>query len=110
MGAFSFERFSLSLPASLPLVSQNFALAFEEPALGGGRQECCKRADPFLLLPSLSSSPLLSLAPLFHSLLLRELSFELFAETQRDITPEQAAAKLREGSAEVHYKEEKKAE
>jgi galactose-1-phosphate uridylyltransferase len=32
-------------------------------------------------------------------------SFELFAETQRDITPEQAAQKLREKDAEVHYKE-----
>ncbi|GAA5982351.1 hypothetical protein JCM10908_006608 [Rhodotorula pacifica] len=32
------------------------------------------------------------------------VGFELFAETQRDITPEQAATRLREKSEEVHYK------
>lgn len=32
------------------------------------------------------------------------VGFELFAETQRDITPEQAAARLREQSEETHYK------
>ncbi|GAA5920057.1 hypothetical protein JCM6882_003715, partial [Rhodosporidiobolus microsporus] len=45
--------------------------------------------------------------PLLRSSTVRKflVGFELFAETQRDITPEQAAAKLRVGSAEVHYKE-----
>jgi hypothetical protein len=43
--------------------------------------------------------------PFFPSLLYHRNSFELFAETQRDITPEQAAQKLREKDAEVHYKE-----
>lgn len=32
------------------------------------------------------------------------VGFELFAETQRDITPEQAAQRLRANSEEVHYK------
>lgn len=32
------------------------------------------------------------------------VGFELFAETQRDITPEQAAQRLREQSEEVHYR------
>ncbi|GAA6020714.1 hypothetical protein JCM11491_000525 [Sporobolomyces phaffii] len=33
------------------------------------------------------------------------VGFELFAETQRDITPEQAAQRLRDQSADQHYKE-----
>lgn len=32
------------------------------------------------------------------------VGFELFAETQRDITPEQAAVRLREKSETEHYK------
>lgn len=33
------------------------------------------------------------------------VGFELFAETQRDITPEQAAQRLRANCEEVHYKQ-----
>ncbi|GAA5879592.1 hypothetical protein JCM8547_001088 [Rhodosporidiobolus lusitaniae] len=45
--------------------------------------------------------------PLLRSATVRKflVGFELFAETQRDITPEQAAKRLREKDAEVHYKE-----
>ncbi|GAA5986995.1 hypothetical protein JCM11641_004413 [Rhodosporidiobolus odoratus] len=45
--------------------------------------------------------------PLLRSATVRKflVGFELFAETQRDITPEQAAKRLREKDAETHYKE-----
>jgi len=33
------------------------------------------------------------------------VGFELFAETQRDITPEQAAQRLRDQNADQHYKD-----
>ncbi|BGP43699.1 galactose-1-phosphate uridyl transferase [Rhodotorula kratochvilovae] len=44
--------------------------------------------------------------PLLRSATVKKylVGFELFAETQRDITPEQAAARLREKSGEEHYK------
>ncbi|GAA5823984.1 hypothetical protein JCM3770_004620 [Rhodotorula araucariae] len=44
--------------------------------------------------------------PLLRSATVKKylVGFELFAETQRDITPEQAAARLREQSDEEHYK------
>ncbi|GJN94021.1 hypothetical protein Rhopal_007084-T1 [Rhodotorula paludigena] len=44
--------------------------------------------------------------PLLRSSTVRKylVGFELFAETQRDITPEQAAQRLRGVSGEVHYK------
>ncbi|GAA6039519.1 hypothetical protein JCM8097_008363 [Rhodosporidiobolus ruineniae] len=50
--------------------------------------------------------------PLLRSATVRKflVGFELFAETQRDITPEQAAARLREKSCEVHYKQAAKEE
>ncbi|GAA6017899.1 hypothetical protein JCM10207_003492 [Rhodosporidiobolus poonsookiae] len=50
--------------------------------------------------------------PLLRSASVRKflVGFELFAETQRDITPEQAARRLREKSADVHYKEYVQAE
>ncbi|TNY19674.1 galactose-1-phosphate uridylyltransferase [Rhodotorula diobovata] len=45
--------------------------------------------------------------PLLRSATVKKylVGFELFAETQRDITPEQAAQRLRACSAETHYKE-----
>lgn len=46
--------------------------------------------------------------PLLRSATVKKylVGFELFAETQRDITPEQAAQRLREKSDERHYKQE----
>ncbi|BGP20343.1 hypothetical protein JCM10213_001604 [Rhodosporidiobolus nylandii] len=45
--------------------------------------------------------------PLLRSATVRKflVGFELFAETQRDITPEQAAQRLKEKDAEKHYKQ-----
>jgi UDPglucose--hexose-1-phosphate uridylyltransferase len=64
--------------------------------------------------PTYTQSSLAAFAQLhlaFYPPLLRSASvkkflagFELFAETARDITPEQAAEKLRRADGEVHWK------